>query len=204
MKNFVIMNLFSFVFLLFFLFACSDEEVPNLETDRKEALQNLSGTYMDKTPYAYGNAFGQRIFTFDKGTWTLRFTLALDPNLEQQVFEFRTFGTYEVLNEFTEVTDAFNALFLEEKKFLTLKTDNPQLIEAFGFSTCNLVKDIEKDISESGCALWAAVEECNQDHDLLSLDKDGLLYFGVRPADNNMCTADRRPDGNIRSTLCIG
>lgn len=24
-------------------------------------------------------------------------------------------------------------------------------------------------------------------------DEKGNLYFGVRPADNNMCTADRRP-----------
>ena len=159
----------------------------------KTDLQQLSGTYMDASPYAYGNAFGHRTFTFDKGHWTLQFTLGLDPELNNKVFEFRTLGTYQVLEKSDVVPQAYNALFLEDKKFLTLKTDNPQLIEAFGFSPCHLIKDIEKDISESGCALWAAVEVCNEDHDLLSLDEEGKLYFGVRPEDNNMCSADRRP-----------
>ncbi|MEO0876216.1 MAG: hypothetical protein AAFY48_16580, partial [Bacteroidota bacterium] len=81
----------------------------------------------------------------------------------------------------------------EEKKFLTLKTDNEQLATAFGLASCGLEPNVEKDISVEGCALWAAVAVCNEDHDLLSLDEEGLLYFGERPADNNMCTADRRP-----------
>ncbi len=34
---------------------------------------------------------------------------------------------------------------------------------------------------------------CSEATDLLSLDAEGLLYFGERPADNNMCSAERRP-----------
>ena len=187
------MSSLSLIFLLFALFSCSEEEVIVPDTLDKEQLQNLSGTYMDPQPYAYGNAFGQRVFTFDEGRWTLKFTLGLDPDLANPVFEFRTFGTYEVKDRSSVVDGAYNALFLEEKKFLTLKTGDPQLAEAFGFATCNLEKDIERDVSDTGCALWAAVSECNEDHDLLKLDDAGLLYFGVRPADNNMCTEDRRP-----------
>ena len=187
------MTFSSLTLLLACLFACNTTPELNLEEQNKTALQQLSGTYMDLNPYAYGEAFGQRVFTFDEGKWTLEFTLGLDPNLEMQVFKFRTHGTYQVLEPSNIVPNAFNALFLEDKKYLTLLTDNTDLIQAFGFSACDLQTNVEKDISEEGCALWAPVSVCNEDHDLLSLDEAGLLYFGVRPADNNMCTPDRRP-----------
>lgn len=187
------MTFLSILFSLSSLFACTDRNEVRPGQEMKEALQNLSGTYMDEVPYAYGEAFGQRIFTFDEGKWTLSFTLGLDPKLENEVFQFRTVGTYQVLDQSNIVENAFNALFLEDKKYITLKTDIPNLAEAFGFSTCGLIKDVEKDISEVGCATWAAVTDCNEDHDLLSLDENGLLHFGERPADNNMCTVEKRP-----------
>ncbi len=175
------------------IFSCSMSKTTATEPSMKEQLEELSGTYQDTAPYQYGTAFGQRTFSFEKGKWTLVFTLGLDPTLQQKVFQFRTFGTYQVLDQSTTVPEAYNALFLEEKKFLTLLTEEPQLIEAFGFSDCQLAPGVEKDISLDGCALWAAVDICNEDHDLLALDAEGLLYFGLRPPDNNMCTADRRP-----------
>jgi len=193
MKSLKIMSLSAFIMVLSSLLSCSEDNSFPAHEQMKIDLENLSGTYMDLTPYAYGEAFGQRIFTFDKGTWTLNFTLGLDPNLENKVFEFRTVGTYSVLNPSSVLDNAYNALFLEDKKFLTLKTDDPALIQAFGFSDCGLTPNEEKDISATGCSAWAAVTECNEDHDLLSLDDEGLLYFGVRPPDNNMCTEDKRP-----------
>lgn len=161
--------------------------------DTKAALEKLSGTYADPAPYAYGQAWGKRVFTFDKGKWTLLFTLGLDPELKMQVFTFRTLGTYKVLDKSSVIKDAYNAVFYEDKKLLTLKTADAELIKAFGFTACNLVKDVEQDISATGCSAWQSVANCPADYDLLSLDKDGKLYFGDRPADNNMCTHDRRP-----------
>lgn len=161
--------------------------------DHKSALQNLSGTYADPLPYAYGQAWGKRVFTFDKGRWTLVFTLGLDPELRMQVFTFRTSGTYEVLDQSSAVKEAYNAVFYEEKKWVTLKTDDKELIRAFGFTPCKLLRDVERDISITGCSAWPSVADCPGDYDLLSLDRDGKLYFGERPADNNMCTPEKRP-----------
>lgn len=159
----------------------------------KSALENLSGTYSDPAPYAYGKAWGKRVFTFSKGRWTLLFTLGLDPDLKAQVFTFRTEGTYKVLDPSAVVKDAYNAVFYEEHKWLTLKTGDPGLIQAFGFSACNLVKDVETDVSPTGCSAWKSVSDCPGDYDLLALDKSGKLYFGERPADNDMCTPEKRP-----------
>jgi hypothetical protein len=161
--------------------------------DLKNKLENLSGTYADARPYNYGKAWGSRVFTFNKGKWTLVFTLALDPELKMQVFRFRTYGTYLIQDKSTQVVNTFNALFYEEKKLLTLKTDDESLIKAFGFAPCNLLKDVEQDVSEKGCSGWKSVTDCSGDYDLLSLDKEGKLYFGNRPQDNDMCSADKRP-----------
>jgi hypothetical protein len=161
--------------------------------DQKSALEKLSGTYTDPAPYAYGKAWGKRVFAFDKGKWTLVFTLGLDPELKAQVFTFRTSGTYKVLDKSKVVANAYNAVFYEAKKWVTLKTGDQQLIQAFGFVPCNLEKDVEKDISSTGCAAWPSVADCPGDYDLLSLDKEGRLYFGERPADNNMCMPEKRP-----------
>jgi hypothetical protein len=159
----------------------------------KQKLETLSGTYEDAVPYAYGKAYGKRIFTFNKGKWTLDFVLGLDPELKMNVFRFRTKGYYKVLNQSTTVPQAFNAIFYEDTKWLTLLTSDQQIAQAFGLANCGLQTNIEKDISQTGCSLWKPVSVCNEDHDLLSLDKNGLLYFGVRPQDNDMCNPSKRP-----------
>ncbi|MEO1385628.1 MAG: hypothetical protein AAFV78_20595, partial [Bacteroidota bacterium] len=138
MKNFLMMTPSFLISLLSLMWACNVS--PQSPDDQlKQDLQNLSGTYMDLTPYAYGDAFGQRTFTFEEGKWTLTFTLGLDPELKIPVFEFRTVGTYEVLEKSQVVPEAFEALFLEDKKYLTLQTDNPELIQAFGLGACGLI-----------------------------------------------------------------
>lgn len=175
------------------LFAIALTAFTTTEKDLKHQLENLSGTYADAKPYAYGQAWGKRVFTFDKGKWTLLFTLALDPAMNMQVFQFRTFGTYQLQDKSNKVANTYNAVFYEEKKLLTLKTSDENLIKAFGFVPCNMTKDVEQDVSEQGCSGWKSVAACPGDYDLLSLDKEGKLYFGNRPADNNMCSPDKRP-----------
>jgi hypothetical protein len=110
---------------------------PKAPKDLKYNLEHLSGTYADATPYNYGKAWGKRVFTFNKGKWTLVFTLGLDLELKMQVFQFRTFGTYKVQEKSTKVVDTYNAIFYEQKKFLTLKTSDENLIEK-SFTKCVL------------------------------------------------------------------
>ena len=163
------------------------------DKELKSKLENLSGTYADPTPYNYGTAWGKRIFTFNNGKWTLDFTLSLDPDMKMQVFRFRTWGTYHIEEKSTTLANTYHAVFYEDKKLLTLKTADENLIKAFGFAPCNLTIDKEQDVSEKGCSGWKSVKECPGDYDLLSLDKEGKLYFGNRPPDNDMCSANKRP-----------
>ncbi len=161
--------------------------------DAAQALRTLSGRYASEAPEPWYGAWGTRVFTFGEGRWSLDFTLALDPAMQRGVFRFRTGGGYALGAPSRAVPGAFEAVFLEEVKLVTLLSVDPAIAAAFGLAACGLRPGVETDVSARGCAAWAPVADCGEDHDLLALDPDGGLRFGVRPRDNDMCTADRRP-----------
>lgn len=169
--------------------------LPALDGERfgpRAELERLSGTYASTAPEPWYGGYGTRRFTFENGRWSLVFTHALDPAMQRPTFAFRTYGPYRVGAPSTSVAGAFEAVFSEEVKRVTLLTDDPAIIQAFGFAGCGLSLHVEIDVSARGCAGWKPVSVCPDDHDLLAVDPAGL-YFGVRPRDNDMCSAERRP-----------
>ncbi len=164
----------------------------------REALVNLSGTYASTAAEPWYGAWGTREFSFQEGRWSLKFVFALDPKMERPVFAFRTHGTYYLGVQNKSVPNAFNALFTEDAKFVTLLTSERELANKFRFANCGLVANQEKDISIDGCANWKPVMQCGQDHDLLALTSTGGVQFGVRPMNNDMCTADKRPSALLQ------
>lgn len=162
------------------------------ENADRAALESLHGTYQSAGVEELYGGFGTREFVFANGRWSLTFTHALDPAKTQRTFQFRTGGAYAVQAPSETVPGAFHTVFDEDWKHLTLLTPVPQIAAAMGMADCGLTVNLEADISERGCAAWAPVAVCGKDHDLLALSADGL-HFGVRPADNDMCTPDKLP-----------
>jgi hypothetical protein len=162
------------------------------ENADRAALESLHGTYQSAGVEEWYGGFGTREFVFANGRWSLTFTHALDPAKTQRTFQFRTGGAYAVQAPSETVPGAFHTVFDEDWKHLTLLTPVPQIAAAMGMADCGLTVNLEADISERGCAAWAPVAVCGKDHDLLALSADGL-HFGVRPADNDMCTPDKLP-----------
>lgn len=175
------------------LSAPSQAEPPPREVLDRATLSTLSGTWVSPRVESWYGAHGTREFTFDQGRWSLRFNLALDPAMNAKVFEFRTGGPYYMAQASKTVPGAFDAVFMEDRKFVTLHTSDPRLVQAFGLTDCGLEVGVEKDVSLQGCASWKPVAQCREDHDLLALDDQGSLRFGVRPRDNDLCSADKRP-----------
>jgi len=155
-------------------------------------LAALDGVWASPAAEPWYGGFGTREFAFAGGRWELTFTHALDPEMKMKTFVFRTGGPYTVGAASASVQGAHEAVFGEEWKKLTSFIEDAGMAKAFGFAPCGLVAGVEKDISAEGCANWKPVAQCGEDHDLLAM-KDGKLYFGVRPADNDMCTPDKRP-----------
>lgn len=171
----------------------SRAEAPTLQDPAdRSALQTLRGVFVSPEPEAWYGGYGRREFVFRDGRWSLVFTHALDPDMTIRTFQFRTGGDYRVLEASTVVDGAFDAVFDEDWKHVTLLTDDVDLIAALGMADCALTPNLEVDISADGCAGWRPVSECGQDHDLLAMDARGV-YFGVRNADNDHCTSERRP-----------
>jgi hypothetical protein len=158
----------------------------------RATLQSLHGTYHSPAVEAWYGGYGTREFVFADGTWSLTFIHALDPAMTQRTFQFRTGGGYSVADPSATVPGAFHTVFDEDWKHVTLLTPVAGIVAAMGMDTCGLTVNLEADISQTGCAAWRSVSDCGQDHDLLALSDNGL-HFGVRPADNDMCTADRTP-----------
>jgi hypothetical protein len=158
----------------------------------RAALANLHGSWSSPAPEPWYGGWGTRRFTFEDGRWSLVFTHALDAAMARPTFVFRTHGPYRIGAESAAVPGAFEAVFGEEAKLVTLMTIDAAVIAAFGFAGCGLMPGVEVDVSARGCAGWKPVADCGEDHDLLALSAEGL-HFGVRPRDNDMCTAARRP-----------
>jgi hypothetical protein len=162
------------------------------ETADAATLSALSGTYESAGAEAWYGGYGTREFVFTDGMWSLTFVHALDPGMTLRTFQFRTGGAYSVGAPSAEQPGAFRTVFNEDWKHLTLLTPDAGLAQAFGMGDCGLIVNLEADISDTGCGGWRPVADCGQDHDLLALDATGLR-FGVRPADNDMCSADKTP-----------
>lgn len=162
------------------------------ETADAAALSALSGTWESPAPEPWYGGWGTREFVFRDGTWSLIFTHALDPAMTMRTFQFRTGGGYAVGAPSETVPGAFHTVFAEDWKRVTLLTTDADLTAAMGMAGCGLTPNLEADISATGCASWKPVSECGEDHDLLALDATGLR-FGVRPADNDLCTPDKTP-----------
>jgi len=171
------------------------------EAAARERLSGLSGRWTSPAPEPWYGAWGVRDFIFRDGTWALSFTLALDPGMRNPVFRFRTGGPYEVGRASAAVPGAFEAVFREPSKHVTLLTADAGVAAGFGLAGCALVPGVEADISARGCAAWRPVAVCAEDHDLLAELPGGGLGFGVRPRDNDMCTPDRRPTALLPAVL---
>ena len=157
-----------------------------------DTLQSLRGTYVSPAVEEWYGGFGTREFVFADGRWSLTFTHALDPQMTMRTFQFRTGGAYRVEGPSPAVDGAFHTVFDEDWKHLTLLTAVPEIVAGMGMADCDLTVNLEADISATGCAAWRPVAVCGEDHDLLALSDVGL-HFGVRPADNDLCTADKLP-----------
>lgn len=184
---------FVLFFMMIFFLGCQE----NSNTEAKEVPQEEDMPYVGEWESLeaedLGNGtFASRYFKLEEKVWEVRFTLYLDSMLTSPVFQFRGVGEYELQGKSEVVEGAENALFGFDHKYVTLLTDNEGLISNFGFDACELVTGVEKNITTTGCSFLVSKSVCGQEYDLLKLDQ-GLLYFGMRPSEGDMCAEERRP-----------
>lgn len=134
-------------------------------------------------------------FQIAKDTWTLDYTTFVDPACQTKFMTVRIEGPYEIGNPAASIKGAFEGKFGFTKKTVTSHTD-----AATGFlgsdKGCggSWTVGVAADVLEKGCAGLGQRpgNVCSADYDLVHTDGN-TLTFGMRPTDNDMCTADKRP-----------
>lgn len=134
-------------------------------------------------------------FQMTKETWSLDYSTFADPACQTKFVTVHIEGPYQVGGPAEGVEKAFQAKF-----GFTKKTVTPHLDAAVGFlgseKGCggSWTLGTTVDIGEKGCAGLGQrpISACGADYDLVFTD-GSVITFGDRPADNDMCTEDKRP-----------
>lgn len=138
-------------------------------------------------------------FSIDAAHWALDYDTYGDAACAAPFLTVHIEGRYDVIAPSPTVANAWNARFGFDTKTVTPHGD-----AAVGFLTglgdaCGgpgtWSDGVARDVYASGCAMLGQypMSSCTADYDVVSIDAAGLLHFGQRPADNDMCSADKRP-----------
>jgi hypothetical protein len=138
-------------------------------------------------------------FTIEDARWALDYDTFGDTACAAPFLTVHIEGAYEVIAPSPTVPDAWTARFGFDQKTVTPHGD-----AAVGFlaglgDACGgpgaWTDGVARDVFASGCAMLGQYpsSRCTADYDVVSIDAGGLLHFGQRPADNDMCTEAKRP-----------
>jgi hypothetical protein len=126
--------------------------------------------------------------------WDVVFAIFGDKACAKRKSMIHLAGAYTIGAQSTTVPGAWEGNFTFEARDIT--ADDAKNAKAIG-KLCGIKKmkpGKAVDIYQKGCAKMGLqpVAACGGDYDLVALDGD-RVEFGVRPADNDMCTAEKRP-----------
>lgn len=198
-------NLLLLIGAVWILTACDDDPETSTNTGDtggemmpalSPAAADLVGTWAGPCfPSPQGDgSYNKLTFTFTETSWELDYSAFGDDACTVQFLTVDIAGDYTLEGASESVEGARNGVF-----GFSTKTVTPHIEDAVGVvnGACGVetaAVGAALDIS-GGCAGLGAypIADCGSDYDIVRLNEDGTLAFGARPADNNMCTADKRP-----------
>jgi hypothetical protein len=129
-----------------------------------------------------------------EGRWDLTAATFSDAACTKRKSALHLGGAYAFGGQSTNVPTAWEGNFTFEARDLT--ADDAKTAKALG-KLCGIKKmkaGATVDLHAKGCPKLGLrpAADCAADFDLVALEGD-VLRFGVRPADNDMCTAEKRP-----------
>jgi hypothetical protein len=160
--------------------------------------QDLQGAWTSEVCESMPNPDGsktyfQRHFTLTEKDWTLHFNAFGDPGCSVKLFTARVEGPYTLLKDSGKVEGATEADFGFGRHYMTAYVQ--PIADWFQGSQCGTkawTLGEEQETSGTGCVFFKPVAACGTDHDVVKVEGE-RLFFGQRPADNDMCTQDKRP-----------
>lgn len=135
---------------------------------------------------------------FDLGAsaWDLDYVVHADDACAVPLVTVSIAGPYALERPSDAVAGAWEARFGFDSKTIRPEVDGLRdfLNSLEGCGEADFETGVAQDVFASGCAGFGQypASACPADYDLVRLDGD-TLQFGARPADNDMCTPDKRP-----------
>lgn len=133
-------------------------------------------------------------FVFTATRWDVTIEQYADTTCSKRTTKIAIGGPYVFGEQSTTVAGAWNGVFSFDTRDVT--TDDAKTAKALG-KTCGIKKlkaGATVSLLDKGCAKlgWKPLADCAGEHDIVALD--GMnVRFGVRPADNDLCTEAKRP-----------
>jgi Adenomatosis polyposis coli down-regulated 1 len=135
-------------------------------------------------------------FDLADARWDLDYVVHGDAACTAPLLTVHIAGPYALERPSASVEGAWEARFAFDEK--TIRPEVDALRDVLnGLDGCgaeDFATGVANDVYTTGCAPFGQYprERCEADYDLVRV-VDDTLFFGARPADNDMCTAERRP-----------
>lgn len=164
------------------------------------AAPSLAGRWLSDcipSPQADGSTQYFRLdFELSASDWEVDYVVHADADCAVPLVTVAIAGPYELERPSSSVDGAWEARFGFASKTIRPEVDGLRdyLDSLEGCGTEPFQTGVAQDVYASGCPAFGQYPEasCSADYDLVRLDGDAL-YFGARPANNDMCTPANRP-----------
>jgi hypothetical protein len=167
--------------------------------DAANAPQLAGGWRSDCLPSPQADGSKQSIrldFQLTAARWDLDYVTHGDDACAAPLVTVHIAGPYTLERPSAQVDGAWEARFGFDAKTIRPEVDGlrDHLNSLEGCGGADFQTGVAQDVYAAGCPAFGQYprSSCAADFDLVKLDGDAL-HFGARPADNNMCSPERRP-----------
>ncbi len=182
------------------LFACGAAAPPPPSGDAGTTPPSLAGHWVSDciaSEAADGStSYSQLDFDLADARWTLDYVVHGAPDCSAPLMTVHVDGPYALERPSDTVAGAWEARFAFDTKTVRPEVDAMRdfLNGLDGCGSAPFATGVAQSVYESGCPTLGQypMSRCQADYDLVKLDGSDLR-FGMRPADNDMCSADKRP-----------
>jgi Adenomatosis polyposis coli down-regulated 1 len=176
------------------LAACGGTQTPGSDTEGDPV--NLTGTWSSACTVASPQQVFKLSFTFDSSSWKLDYDAFGDAACTARFLTVHVEGAYQLTGPSPTVDGASQARFAFAKKSIQPHSSEAAafLSSAAGCNRAGFVAGVATDVLTQGCAGLGLypLAACPAELDLAKRSGDSLR-LGLRPADGNLCSEDRRP-----------
>jgi len=188
------MNRIALALVLALVPACSSS-TPSPD-DPASISAALVGSWQGSCFDAGNGNHAQLTFAIDEARWAVDYTLHGDAACTAPMGNVHIAGPYEIAGASAKVTGASEGIFEFDTRTIEPKVQGfaDFLNSLDGCGDGGFQVGVAQDVYAKGCPALGNYPQsmCTADYDVVRVDATSL-QFGKRPADNNMCSADKRP-----------